>query len=210
MKITPQQQEYNRQYAAKHAVKLRVIRRQKYLENREKILAKNAKWAAENRGARLAYFRKIAKTPKRKQLCREWERKNIERVRATKRAYSAKHAKKLSAYWKKYRADHPEKTKAHNKASWHRRRAMIAKATINLTAIKKFFLLVKSKESVRCYYCQNQTSTNDVHFDHIIPLSKGGPHAVENLCASCSKCNLQKQDKLIGAWIRIGQQLLNL
>jgi len=32
----------------------------------------------------------------------------------------------------------------------------------------------------------------DLHFDHVVPLSKGGPHTTENIRPSHSTCNLKK------------------
>lgn len=39
-----------------------------------------------------------------------------------------------------------------------------------------------------------------MHFDHIIPLSKGGKLTVENIVIACSKCNLSKKDSVCGRW----------
>lgn len=83
-------------------------------------------------------------------------------------------------------------------------------ATVNLAKITQWMVTVKSLKTIRCYWCGRMVSTKRIHFDHIIPLSKGGPHSVENLCASCSGCNLSKQNKPIRLWIRVGQQHLEL
>jgi 5-methylcytosine-specific restriction endonuclease McrA len=34
-----------------------------------------------------------------------------------------------------------------------------------------------------------------MHIDHFHPLSKGGKHSIDNLVASCAKCNLSKGSK---------------
>jgi len=40
-------------------------------------------------------------------------------------------------------------------------------------------------------------STNNLHFDHIIPYSKGGPSLVaENIQLLCARHNLEKRDKI--------------
>jgi 5-methylcytosine-specific restriction endonuclease McrA len=91
-----------------------------------------------------------------------------------------------------------------------KRRALKAKAAVNLVHITEWMAAVKSKPFARCYYCNAKVSTDKIHFDHMIPLSKGGPHSVENLCVSCVLCNLSKGAKQIDEWQREGQQVLGL
>lgn len=43
----------------------------------------------------------------------------------------------------------------------------------------------------RCYYCDTGAFE---HLDHYVPVSKGGPHALENVRPSCAKCNRAKTD----------------
>lgn len=95
-------------------------------------------------------------------------------------------------------------------ASLQKRRALIKKASVNLAGIRTFFKKVKSKATVICYYCQQPTPGKGCHFDHIVPLSKGGLHGVENLCVTCPSCNNSKHVKQLESWVRIGQQVLAL
>jgi len=37
---------------------------------------------------------------------------------------------------------------------------------------------------------------SEIHCDHIIPISRGGPRTLDNLQTLCKKCNLAKGDKI--------------
>lgn len=49
-----------------------------------------------------------------------------------------------------------------------------------------------------CAYCSQWTS--EFHMEHIIPLSRGGRHAIGNVIPVCPNCNLSKHDKLLIEW----------
>lgn len=44
-------------------------------------------------------------------------------------------------------------------------------------------------ENSRCAYCGSEES---IQIDHIVPLSRGGAHAIENLQPLCRTCNTVK------------------
>lgn len=48
------------------------------------------------------------------------------------------------------------------------------------------------EESNKCAYCG---SAEALHWEHIIPKSRGGPDSIDNMVQSCPKCNLSKSDK---------------
>jgi hypothetical protein len=54
-------------------------------------------------------------------------------------------------------------------------------------------LVVWARDGGSCVRCG---STQDLHFDHIIPLSKGGGSSEANLQILCQLCNLKKSDKI--------------
>ncbi len=127
------------------------------------------------------------------------------RVKATLKCRS-KNPEKYKAYMREYQKSHPEKFAA----AAQKRRALQKSATINLQSIEAWMKSVRSKKSATCYYCQESFPSSEIHFDHIIALSKGGPHSVENLCVSCAECNHRKSATSLRAWVRIGQMNLEL
>ena len=54
---------------------------------------------------------------------------------------------------------------------------------------------VWKRDKGRCVICGSE---KDLHFDHIIPYSKGGSsNTAKNVQILCAKCNLNKSDKII-------------
>ncbi len=49
-----------------------------------------------------------------------------------------------------------------------------------------------------CHICGDAIpGLEELHFDHVIPLIKGGPHVAENVRPSHAGCNLRKGARLI-------------
>lgn len=49
------------------------------------------------------------------------------------------------------------------------------------------------RDGHRCQYC-GATAEN---IDHVVPRSRGGPHAWDNVVAACRPCNSRKEDRLL-------------
>jgi 5-methylcytosine-specific restriction endonuclease McrA len=52
---------------------------------------------------------------------------------------------------------------------------------------------VFARDNHRCQYCGSAAE----NIDHVIPRSKGGPHAWDNVVAACRPCNSRKRDRLL-------------
>jgi len=50
---------------------------------------------------------------------------------------------------------------------------------------------VFARDGHKCQYC-NKAAEN---IDHVMPRSRGGPHAWDNVVASCRACNARKEDR---------------
>lgn len=183
--------EYRRTHREEELPKRRAFAKKKYQNNPEH----RARVLAQNEAYRLANLPKI----KAKQKAHR--QRNLEKRRKNCRAWH-----KANQHNPKYK----EKRLLHWRVTESKRRALKRKAAINLAGITQWMKVVKEKPVANCYYCQKDFPTANVHFDHIIPLSKGGAHSVANLCVACSACNLSKSNKPLRVWIEIGQQLLEL
>lgn len=52
---------------------------------------------------------------------------------------------------------------------------------------------VFARDGHRCQYCGRPAE----NLDHVVPRSRGGGHAWENVVASCRACNARKEDRLL-------------
>ncbi len=48
------------------------------------------------------------------------------------------------------------------------------------------------RDGYYCVYCDEDLRDAEIHMDHVIPESKGGPTTYDNLQVTCRKCNLAK------------------
>jgi len=51
----------------------------------------------------------------------------------------------------------------------------------------------------RCAYCG---ADGDLHIEHVVPISRGGPHAIGNIIPACGSCNYSKRDRAAESWYR--------
>jgi len=89
-----------------------------------------------------------------------------------------------------WRASHPEQNRTNKRAANRRRRAMIARVLATLTPAEWDAILQAAGHA--CIYCG---STKQLTQDHLIPLSRGGPHTAENVAPACWPCNASKHNK---------------
>lgn len=191
-------QEYQAQYRAKHKERLREYFRLHYLgsktthnsntrayykQHRESILRKQRIYHAANRsaiGARMKEYQKSKPHIWRRNVA-NYKTKYPSRVKASKKKYSDAH-------------------KFENTMRCKERRARIRTNGGDSVAARQFYSWIKNQEFVSCTYCGIFVSGDNIHIDHIIPVSRGGTHEPNNFCVACSGCNIDKSDKLLAEW----------
>lgn len=186
------------------AYDLQKYRRDYYRSHKSEFAARDKAYRESNRRKCVQNtLRCRSKNPDRfKDYQRIWREKNRDRIaqqrdkdRDRARAYHRE-------YYKRRKHDILIKTE--------KRRALKMAVAVNIRAVKGFQERVRGSEFVFCYYCERGIAGSEAHFDHIVPLVKGGPHSVENLCVSCPKCNWSKGQKLLSEWRKPGQQVFSM
>jgi len=53
----------------------------------------------------------------------------------------------------------------------------------------------------KCYYCDEKSDR--LEMDHVLPLSRGGRHAIGNVVPACHDCNMFKRAHTLMEWRRL-------
>lgn len=58
--------------------------------------------------------------------------------------------------------------------------------------------VIITRDGMYCHLCLTDIGAlTDLHFDHVVPLSRGGKHSMVNVKPAHATCNLRKGDKLL-------------
>lgn len=169
---------------AKHAEARRAEKKAEYSKKRDIILERGARWRAKNKAWKAAYART------RRAIDNEQRRI---RNAANRPLYRAKHNARARAYYKANPEMHSGRTILRRAI---KRRAAIGDPKI----ISRWRARWQRKPRVTCYWCHAAIRGENGHADHIVALSIGGAHSIENLCISCAQCNCRKHAKTLSAW----------
>ncbi len=93
-------------------------------------------------------------------------------------------------------------TRLWDSTSKHKRRLSVVTSSQNIRLIRNLQRRWRAKKSILCFWCRSAFPSRLVHLDHIIPISKGGLHTIENICSSCPRCNVRKHAKDLPVWNR--------
>lgn len=168
--------------------------RERYREDPEKILRRNResrkRYAERVKKANAAW---AARNPQKiKQYKAAYRLRNLDKIRARTAAYYREHPDRVKQIKRKWAKNNPGLCRAHCVA----RRARMKSVEIgDPRPVKAFYRHVKECKRIKCHYCNAVVPKSDRHVDHMTPLSRGGRHAVDNLCCACQSCNQRKSTK---------------
>jgi len=193
-------------------------------ENHSRSLEYGRKHIAANRAVmveRTRVWRELNPDASRA-ISARWRAGNLEQARAKSRAWNAAHpdiVKVANQAWRgrnraqeiirsaEWRKANPERWKAAT-ARWQaanrdkvrltaeRRRAR--KKSVESLNVKVGDWVRLSRRYGCCAYCGS--TSRPLTQDHVIPLARGGRHAIGNLLPACQPCNSSKGAKLLIEW----------
>lgn len=160
-----------------------------------------------------AYARKLYRQPGQQQKKREYNKSHRAQQRKNEKRYRTRHPERYRDNQRasaekarandlekflanrrsgtaRYRKRHPDRVRDHQANAQARRR----KAHMVERVYRKE---VHTRDNGRCYLCSDPITFEEMHLDHVIPLSRGGEHSYANVKAACARCNLVKGSKLL-------------
>lgn len=68
-----------------------------------------------------------------------------------------------------------------------------------------FIQILKKKQNNKCAYCLRKNIKLTV--EHVLPLSRGAKHCIDNVILACTGCNYSKNAKTIEEWLEHNKKL---
>lgn len=151
--------------------------------------ANKKEWEKNNADKVCAAQRKHQNSEQRKQWYAKWVEENREKLNDNSKRWRERHPERARAATAKWESKHPES----GRLKMHKRRARMANADRRIVLRRDVERLLRSD----CAVCG---SKNGIVIDHIIPISRGGRHAIGNLQPLCGFCNASKGAKTMVEW----------
>lgn len=139
------------------------------------------------------YFRiyshqwRTANLEKARESVRRWARANPEKILQLKRQWAAANSEKIRAWYRRWRLTNPFKAQERNR----RRRVRLAGNGIESVSIDRIII----RDGMICHLCGKSVIAKEFSLDHVIPVSRGGRHAENNLRIAHRRCNSRRRDK---------------
>lgn len=171
-----------------------------YQRNRERMLAyEAAKYQTDpdyvQRKKAAALKRRVEKADEVKAQKAAAYRAADPEVEAAKRAaYYAAHRAEWREHGRRWRELNPERASLISRNGKGRRRARELGGSVT----KADLSAILAEYGMHCHICDSDIESRaDLHFDHVVPLARGGAHSPENLRPAHAKCNQSKGARLI-------------
>lgn len=200
--------KYYEEHKEERKEEKRLKAKEYYQKNREQILEQNKQNVDARRIYKRAHY-KIAKENttdfylnvlehrkqyyknNKKQILvqmKEYQEKNPEIHKKANKTYSITHAEKI----KEYKAKRFQNNREYFKQMKARRKALELNNTVGKVSYKE----ILERDGLHCHICGKDITDGNYHFDHVIPLSRGGAHSMDNIKVAHAFCNLSKNNKL--------------
>lgn len=179
--------ETARRYRDSHRKEIQQRQREKYNSNPEKY--RNASRESQHRHRE-----------KYKEYNKTYYENNIEKERQRSLNYQRKNRIVVREKQRLYRLSNLNKDRIKSQRRRSRKKGASGKYTLADIANQ-----LKSQHS-KCYYCG--VNLDDIYtIEHVVPLSRGGSNAPDNIVISCPHCNFSKGTKLPHEWPEGGRLL---
>lgn len=170
---------------AQYAKGLCELHRMRQPESRDSHREVSRRWAQENKQRGVENARRwIAENPERarelrRDAMRRWRDRNPEQAAQAMRDWIAANPDR----W----------------AELRRNGSMVRRARKRNTQVGPVDLAeILAEHGMNCHICSGEIASRaDLHFDHVVPLARNGPHTPENIRPAHAVCNLKKGARAI-------------
>lgn len=187
--VTEARRAYNAAYYKAHAEEQRALKRQWRKDHPDEMRVRNRQQYEAQREERLVYAAKQREA-------------DPEYYRSYHKERYAANSKRFRDYARTRRQANPEV----NAIGRSRRQARLrSNSMVRVRPRDLRDLLGQYGEC--CAYCRGpldlvrgSRSPRALHWDHVIPLARGGAHSKDNLVPACRSCNESKHTRLVEEW----------
>jgi len=117
------------------------------------------------------------------------------------REWQAANRKHISIYAQTYRATHPRKSTAWKRESWFRRNTRLDAIASEPQTNLYHQVLELSRVGHKYLDAYTGDLIDKPTVDHVVPLSGGGAHVLDNLCVTSFSNNASKNDTPLLVWL---------
>ena len=148
-------------------------------------------------------------SPARKRANQAWQQANRDRVNEASRRYRTKYPERRASQNRSYKNRNREHVRIKSRKDSLARAARVRGATI----VERFSLQeIAERDGWRCHICgkrvrkdigDTRRDSRAATMDHLIPVSKGGPHSRDNVALAHRGCNSRKGVRAVGEQLRL-------
>lgn len=143
---------------------------------------------------------RLAHPEKRKAERARYRENHLEEIRERYRAWREKNPEKAQAATKDWRERNKERLREYeqnrvrtdDRLVQRQRKQKYKAKQWNVLVETVDFLVIMERDRGICQICGVPVTEETLSFDHIIPLSKGGPHTEDNIQVAHIECNVRK------------------
>lgn len=134
---------------------------------------------------------------------KEWRQANPDKMAGYKRADRARNPERSSRNRRRWYETSRDSLIAYQKEYQKAHRAeRAAIRAARRSAGEVLLVLEREVRRIKASCCVACGSRDRIDIDHVVPLSRGGRHAIGNLQPMCRSCNSSKSSKLMIEWKR--------
>lgn len=180
---------------------VRIQNHQWYVTHKTEHREQMKKWVAEHPGKMAEYQRNFReRDPDRTtEIIKRFREKNPDSCKIASQKFRDKYPVRVKEIQAKWKAANPIAYKVHHANGRHRRTEYLKNTPLSERVKVGQWKDLVSWWGMQCAYCG--CPLTEVHVDHVVPVSHGGAHRIDNILPVCKHCNSSKNNKPLEEWM---------